>query len=77
MLSQQEDVDAIWHWIRTNLDERSAEILWLRIQEDLNLSEIAKVTTLSKTNVKVLLHRARKSLLKGAPTAQIHSKVIQ
>ena len=77
LLSQQEDVDAIWHWIRTNLDERSAEILWLRIQEDLDLSEIAKVTTLSKTNVKVLLHRARKSLLKGAPPIQLQSKAIQ
>jgi len=64
LLTQQEEVDAIWHWIRTHLDERSAEILWLRIQEDLDLSEIAKVTDLSKANVKVLLHRARKSLLK-------------
>lgn len=67
LLSQQEEVDAIWHWIRTNLDERSAEILWLRIQEDLDLSEIATVTGLSQSNVKVLLHRARKSLLKTFP----------
>ncbi len=66
-LSQQEEVDAIWQWIRTNLDERSAEILWLRIQEDLELSEVAKVTNLSQSNVKVLLHRARKSLLKTYP----------
>ncbi len=67
LLSQQEGVDAIWHWIRTNLDARSAEILWLRIQEDLDLSEIAQVTNLSKSNVKVLLHRARKSLLRTFP----------
>jgi len=67
LLSQQEEVDAIWHWVRTNLDGRSAEILWLRIQEDLDLCEIAKVTKLSQSNVKVLLHRARKSLLKTFP----------
>lgn len=67
LLSQQEEVDAIWQWVRANLDERSSEILWLRIQEGLDLSEISKVTNLSKSNVKVLLHRARKSLLKSFP----------
>lgn len=64
LLAQQEDVAAIWQWIRTHLDERSAEILWLRIQEELDLAGIAKVTNLSRSNVKILLHRARKSLLK-------------
>ena len=67
MLTQQEEVEAIWQWIRTHLDERSAGILWLRIQEELTLPEIAKVMGLSQSNVKVLLHRARKSLLKNFP----------
>ena len=67
LLTQQEEIERIWEWIQTNLDERSAEILWLRIQEDLDLSEVAKVTNLSQSNVKVLLHRARKSLLKSFP----------
>jgi len=67
LLTQREEVDGIWKWIQTNLDERSAEILWLRIQEDLDLSEVAKVTNLSRSNVKVLLHRARKSLLNTFP----------
>ncbi|MEJ6579154.1 MAG: sigma-70 family RNA polymerase sigma factor [Akkermansiaceae bacterium] len=65
LLTQQEEVEAIWQWIREHLDERSTEILWLRIQEDLDLWGIAKVTNLSQSNVKVLLHRARKSLLKN------------
>jgi len=77
-LTQQEEVEAIWHWIRINLDERSAEILWLRIQENLDFSEIAKVTKLTKSNVKVLLHRARKSLLKSPlPATQLQTQAIQ
>lgn len=64
VLGQREDVDAIWRWIWANLDKRSAEILWLRIQEELELPEIAKVMKLTRTHVKVLLHRARKSLLR-------------
>ena len=71
-LSQREEVDRIWQWIQSNLDERSAQILWLRIQEEFDLSAIAKVMNLSQGNVKVLIHRARKLLLetfpiKGAP----------
>ena len=62
LLGQQEDVDALWHWIRTQLDSRSCEILWLRIQEDMDLAEIAAIMKLTRTHVKVLLHRARKSL---------------
>lgn len=68
LLSQQESVDEIWSWIRANLDERSSEILWLRIQEALSLAEIAKVTKLSQSNVKILLHRARKSLIETFPS---------
>ena len=64
LLGQREEVDAIWRWIWRNLDQRSAEILWLRIQEELDLSEIATVMMLTHSHVKVLLHRARKSLLR-------------
>lgn len=43
-------------------DERT--ILWLFYFEELSLKEIIEVTSLSKSNVKVKLHRARKRLLK-------------
>lgn len=42
-------------------DERT--ILWLFYFKELSLQEIVEVTSLSKSNVKVKLHRARKHLL--------------
>ena len=67
LLSQQEEIEAIWQWIRDNLDGRFFEILWLRIQEDLDYAEIANVLGIREANVRVLLHRARKTLLKSLP----------
>jgi RNA polymerase sigma-70 factor (ECF subfamily) len=68
LLGQREGVDELWRQIWSRLDSRSCEILWLRIQEEMELPEIAKVMKLSRTHVKVLLHRARKSLLKTFPS---------
>lgn len=65
MLGERENIDQIWCWIWNNLDARSSEILWLRIQEELDLAEIAGVMKLSRSHVKVLLFRARKSLGKN------------
>lgn len=42
-------------------DERT--IIWLFYYEELSLKEIIEVTSLSKANLKVKLHRARKKLL--------------
>ena len=63
LLEQQENVEEIWRWIWTKLDRRAGEVLWLRIQEELDVSEIAQVMNLSRSHVKVILHRSRKSLL--------------
>lgn len=60
-----ETVDELWIWISDHLEPRSREILWLRIQEELDLKEIARIVKLSRTHVKVLLHRARKSLIEA------------
>ncbi|MFT6180908.1 MAG: RNA polymerase sigma-70 factor (ECF subfamily) [Akkermansiaceae bacterium] len=65
MLGEKENLNQIWRWIWKNLDARSSEVLWLRIQEELNLAEIAGVMKLSRSHVKVLLFRARKSLGKN------------
>lgn len=65
LLGQQESVEEIWRWIWSQLDPRSCEILWLRIQEEMDLPEIAKVMEISHSHTKVLLHRARKSLNKS------------
>ena len=64
LLEQKENVDEIWRWIWANLDARSCEVLWLRIQEELDLPEIARVMNLTRSHVKVILYRSRKTLLK-------------
>lgn len=60
-----ETVDELWLWISDRLDARSREILWLKIQEELEIKEIAKIVKLTQTHVKVLLHRARKTLVEA------------
>lgn len=45
------------------LPEEERTILWLFYFKELSLLEIMEVTSLSKSNVKVKLHRARKMLL--------------
>lgn len=46
------------------LDEEERTILWLYYFDEMSLKEIVSITSLSLSNVKVKLHRARKSLLK-------------
>lgn len=45
------------------LPEEERTILWLFYFKELSLNEIVDITSLSKSNVKVKLHRARKLLL--------------
>jgi len=45
------------------LPEEERSILWLFYYKELSLKEIIEVTSLSETNLKVKLHRARKKLL--------------
>ncbi|MDO6674687.1 sigma-70 family RNA polymerase sigma factor [Tenacibaculum sp. 1B UA] len=46
-----------------SLPEEERSILWMFYFEELSLKEIVEVTDFSEANVKVKLHRARKSLL--------------
>lgn len=45
------------------LPEEERSILWMFYYKELSLKEIIEVTSLSETNLKVKLHRARKKLL--------------
>ena len=45
------------------LPEEERSIIWLFYYKELSLKEIIEVTSLSETNLKVKLHRARKKLL--------------
>ena len=67
-LESAESRERLWGLARRVLDDRQHALLWLRYGEDLDLSEIASVTGLSQTHVKVLLYRARKNLARHLAT---------
>jgi len=62
VLDAREGVEERWRWVRGHLDERSFQILWLQIQEEMETGDIARVMKLTRSHVKVLLFRARKTL---------------
>lgn len=53
----------LWDRARNLLAPRDFEILWLRFGDGLSIEETAQIVGLTKTHVKVIVHRARKSLL--------------
>jgi RNA polymerase sigma-70 factor (ECF subfamily) len=64
----KEQKENLWERARALLGPREFEVLWLRFAEELNTRETAQVTGLTETHVKVLVFRARQTLLKGVPT---------
>ncbi len=61
----REESENLWRRAQALLPPRLYEILWLRFGEDLSTRETARVVGLTEIHVKVLLHRARQTLLKG------------
>jgi RNA polymerase sigma-70 factor (ECF subfamily) len=59
--------DGLWERARAVLSRREFEVLWLRFGEELSVKETASVIGLTQTHVKVLVWRARQTLLKGEP----------
>jgi len=55
----------MWATARATLSEREFEIMWLRFAEELTTEETARVVGLAQIHVKVLVHRARQTRLKG------------
>ncbi len=51
-----------WKEVFARLPEAQASALWLRVQEDLSVEEIARTLEVSPANAKVLLFRARQTL---------------
>ncbi len=51
-----------WREVFARLPEAQASALWLRVQEDLSVDEIARTLEVSVANAKVLLFRARHTL---------------
>lgn len=61
----KERAENIWTRARQILSRREFEALWLRCAEELSTEETARVMGLTRIHVKVLVHRARRHLLKG------------
>ena len=51
-----------WKEVFARLPEAQASALWLRVQEELSVEEIARTMEVSLSNAKVLLFRARQTL---------------
>lgn len=66
LLEHGEQLDGVWSLARRVLSERSFEVLWLRYGEERSIEETADIVGLTKTHVKVLVHRARLQLLQAA-----------
>jgi RNA polymerase sigma-70 factor (ECF subfamily) len=62
---QRENSDNLWTRARELLSAREFEVLWLRFAEELSTRETATVVGLTEAHVKVLVFRARQTLLKG------------
>jgi RNA polymerase sigma-70 factor (ECF subfamily) len=60
----RDDTSQLWACARAELSRREFEVLWLRFAEDLSLKETAEIVGLTQTHVKVLVFRARRTLLK-------------
>jgi RNA polymerase sigma-70 factor, ECF subfamily len=61
-LQEVEAGRVLWEWAQHHLPDTQFAALWLRVEEDLDVATIAQRLQKSQSNVKVLLHRARKRL---------------
>ena len=52
-----------WKTVFAHLPEAQASALWLRVQEELSVAEIARTLEVSLANAKVLLFRGRQTLM--------------
>ena len=59
---REEEHRNIWSHARRVLPESQSTALWLKYAEDMSVSQIAEIMSLSASNVKVMLHRGRKRL---------------
>jgi len=65
LLARQEDLSQIWQHARQRLPALHFQALWLRYAEDMDVARVATILGKSRTHVKVLLFRARRTLAAG------------
>ena len=63
-LARREDSQNLWTRARHLLPGNQFQALWLRYGEEMNVGEIATVLGLTRTHVKVLMFRARQTLVR-------------
>jgi len=69
LLAAQETAEDLWAWAQSQLTPGQFTVLWLRVQEEMPVRDVARATGHTTASVKVLLHRARARLMKaGAQT---------
>lgn len=66
---QKEQEENLWDRARALLSPREFEVLWLRFAEEMSTRETATVVGLTEAHVKVLVFRARQTLLKGVKSS--------
>ena len=57
-----EEHSALWRVARAALKDEAFDMLWMRYSDQLRIAEIAAALGRTETSVKVMLHRARKTL---------------
>ncbi len=70
-LAAAEGRNRLWQLARQHLSEDQFTALWMHYAEDMRTREIAEFMACSNSNVKVLLHRARKKLASGAVCQEV------
>jgi RNA polymerase sigma-70 factor (ECF subfamily) len=71
VLARREDLSQIWLHARHLLPALHFQALWLRYAEDMDVARVAAILGKSRTHVKVLLFRARRTLAAGlGPVAE-------
>ena len=63
--AERDGTENLWDRVRALLPLRQFEVLWLRYGEELSVKETAQVMGLSQVHIKILVFRARNTLLKG------------
>ncbi len=64
-LAARESVQDIWSWARDELSPNQFMAIWLHVQEELPISEISRAMGKTQTHARVLIHRARRNLVRS------------
>lgn len=62
---QREEAENIWIWVSANLKGEQRDALWMMYRENMGVRDIARALNCSVVRLKVMLHRARKKLLRA------------